>query len=159
MKDYSVGNENETLNKSLVKEMNGILADEYVLFTKTLKFHWNLRGRQFLSLHQFFGDQYNTLLVKMDDLAERIRTIDAFPVGTLGEIEDISRLSQKETSEISQSEMIDSLLLGHHSVVEKIKSIVKQDAYFVNDPGTEDFMIGLLQWHEKQVWMLKSQLS
>lgn len=112
-----------------------------------------------MSLHDFFGEQYNTLLVKMDDLAERIRTIDAFPVGTLGEFEDKSQISERRQPDISESQMIDNLLLSHHSVTEKLKSIVKQEEFFINDPGTEDFLIGLLQWHEKQVWMLKSQMA
>ena len=45
----------------VVKILNALLADEYVLYTKTRNYHWNIVGPQFNDLHKFFGDQYEQL--------------------------------------------------------------------------------------------------
>ena len=42
----------------VVKILNALLADEYVLYTKTRNYHWNVVGSQFNDLHKFFAAQY-----------------------------------------------------------------------------------------------------
>jgi hypothetical protein len=49
------------------------LADEYVLYTKTRNYHWNVVGPQFNDLHKFFEAQYEELDDVVDEVAERMR--------------------------------------------------------------------------------------
>lgn len=39
-----------------------------------------------------------------------------------------------------------------------MKNLVKDESLFTDDPGTEDFLVGLLQTHEEMSWMIKSHL-
>jgi starvation-inducible DNA-binding protein len=61
--------------------LNTLLADEYLLYTKTRNYHWNVVGPQFNDLHKFFEAQYNELNEIVDDVAERSRTLGATPSG------------------------------------------------------------------------------
>src|SRR6267142_6681654 len=62
----------------VVKILNALLADEYVLYTKTRNYHWNVVGPQFNDLHKFFSDQYEAIDDFVDDVAARARTLGAF---------------------------------------------------------------------------------
>ena len=52
-----------------------LLADEFLLYTKTRNAHWNVEGNDFYNKHLFFESQYNQLDEIMDSVAERIRTL------------------------------------------------------------------------------------
>jgi starvation-inducible DNA-binding protein len=56
----NIGINPENLAK-IAHVLNGILADEFVLYTKTLKAHWNIEGPDFHSKHLFFETQYQAL--------------------------------------------------------------------------------------------------
>ena len=59
----------------MVKILSTLLSDEYVLYTKTKNYHWNIVGPQFNDLHKFFGTQYEELDEVVDDVVERIRSL------------------------------------------------------------------------------------
>ena len=69
----------ESNRDSIVKILNAVLADEYVLYTKTRNYHWNVVGPQFNDLHKFFEGQYEALNEVVDDVAERARSWAARP--------------------------------------------------------------------------------
>src|SRR6266850_68129 len=64
----------ESNRDSIVKILNAVLADEYVLYTKTRNYHWNVVGPQFNDLHKFFEAQYEALNEVVDDVAARARS-------------------------------------------------------------------------------------
>ena len=69
--------------KSIVDILNKNLSDEYVLYTKTRNYHWNVTGIQFNDLHKFFESQYGELDAIIDDVAERNRSLGGKTVATL----------------------------------------------------------------------------
>ncbi len=165
MKDYTdlktrpVGEIKEESVKETVKELNFLLADEYALFTKALNYHWNVKGPRFHSLHTFLEGQYNALLPVMDSIAERIRTLGETPEGTLEHLSEMNKLPEKNGNFLSANEMIYDLFSSNLKIQKQIKSILKKEELFEDDFGTEDFLVGLLQKHEKTSWMLKSHLE
>ncbi len=155
-----VGEVTAKCNKQIVDSLNVILADEFALFTKTLNFHWNVTGPRFHSLHTFLDEQYRDLLTIMDDVAERVRVLGSRPLGSAKEM--LSNMGVKEstsTSPTPATEMLSILLRDHLQVQAQIKTAVSDKDAFDKDPGTEDFLIGILQKHEKMSWMLKSHLD
>ena len=58
--------------QAVAAELSKLLADEYVLYTKTRNAHWNVVGADFHSMHIFFEQQYEQLDETMDSVAERI---------------------------------------------------------------------------------------
>ena len=65
--------------------LNRLLSDEYVLYTKTRNYHWNVTGPQFNDLHKFFESQYEELNEFVDDIAERARQLGGRAFGSLAE--------------------------------------------------------------------------
>src|SRR5881296_2916261 len=79
----------------VVKILTNLLADEYVLYTKTRNFHWNVVGQQFNDLHKFFEAQYTELNVIVDDVAERARALGGEAAGSLAEFTQRARLGEQ----------------------------------------------------------------
>ncbi len=63
----------EGARQTVVEILNTLLADEYLLYTKTRNYHWNVTGPQFNDLHKFFEAQYEELNEFVDEVAERAR--------------------------------------------------------------------------------------
>lgn len=70
----SIGIKQESLSK-VAEILTIVLADEFVLYTKTKKAHWNVEGPDFYNKHLFFEQQYRQLDDIIDSIAERIRTL------------------------------------------------------------------------------------
>lgn len=142
-----------------VRELNRLLADEYTLFTKTLNYHWNITGPRFKSVHEFLETQYKDLLEMIDDVAERVREVGGYAIGTLEEIKGASTLPEQPKSYPQTSEMISNLRSDHMQIQKKIKSILSLLDERWDDPGSEDFLTSLLKKHEEMTWMLTSHLE
>ena len=145
--------------EAVIKILNTVLADEFVLYAKTRQFHWNVVGPSFGEMHQFFESQYQALEEIADTVAERSRSIGGVPVGSLGEFLELTQLPQRRSTQLEVKEMISSLLSDHEAVVRSLRADIGAVVDQYGDIGTADFLTDLLQQHEKMAWMLRAYLS
>lgn len=145
----------ESDRKSVVQILNALLADEYVLYTKTRNYHWNVTGPQFNELHKFFQAQYEELDTSIDEIAERTRALGDKSVATLAEFVKNARLKENPGDYPSAQAMLVNLLADHEAVIRTLRAGA-EEAEKHNDMGTNDFLIGLMEKHEKTAWMLRS---
>lgn len=142
--------------KKVADELNKVLADEFVLYVKTLKFHWNIEGKDFHALHVFLEEQYNELQTIIDGVAERIRKIGNFSNGSMKQfLADCSLEEHTETSTITES-MISELVADHESLIRKLRILIDDFDKKYDDMGSSDFVVGLMKKHEKMAWMLRA---
>jgi starvation-inducible DNA-binding protein len=148
----------EEQRNAVVKILNTLLSDEYLLYTKTRNYHWNVLGPQFNDLHKFFEEQYTELTVVVDDTAERARSLGGWALGTLKEFSQHARLNEHPGQYPNAREMIANLLADHETLVQQLRTD-SETAEKHHDMGTNDFLIGLMQKHEKMAWMLRAFLQ
>lgn len=141
----------------LIDSLNGLLANQYVVFTKTLNFHWNLIGLQFYSLHTLLGEQYRQILEMMDDLAERIRFLGGQPVGTVHDLAQMATLSEKSSS-FDIQHVLKGLSDAHENVDRELQGLFEIEE-LTRDRVSEDLIIQLQRNHQKMIWMLRSHLE
>ncbi len=139
--------------------LSRLAADEQVLYLKTKNAHWNVVGPDFYAIHKFFQDQYEELDDIIDDTAERIRSIGHFPPSTMEDILQLTRLSEKRSEGTDSQGFIKDLLADHESIIMLLREHCDSVAEEMGDQGSSDFMIALLQQHEKMAWMLRSHLG
>ncbi len=165
MNDYTllakrpIGSVSDKEVERIVGFMNQLLANEFTLFTKTLNYHWNVTGPRFHSLHEFLETQYKDILSYMDSIAERVRTLGEYPDGTIRHIHELTQIKEKGVINLSAHEMIYDLFSAHQKIQSDLKEIIQDEDMFKRDPGSEDFLVSLLQKHENSSWMLKSHLE
>lgn len=138
--------------------LNATLADEFVIYVKTLNYHWNVLGMNFNDLHLFFGKQYEELAGFVDMVAERVRILGLHPFSTMQEFIAGSHLKEAAGQVTTAKEMIKNLLDDHETLIRQMRADADATAQ-LQDMGTNNFLIGLLEKHEKMAWMLRSYLS
>jgi starvation-inducible DNA-binding protein len=136
--------------------LNNLLADEYVLYTKTRNYHWNVVGPQFNDLHKFFQEQYEALDEMVDEVAERARSVGGKAYGTLAEFSQHSRLKEQPGKQPAAATMVANLQADHEAMVRTLRADLETVMEKHNDAGTNDFLTGLMEKHEKMAWMLRS---
>jgi starvation-inducible DNA-binding protein len=149
----------EEQREGVVAILNTLLADEYLLYTKTRNYHWNVVGPQFNDLHKFFEAQYNELNEIVDDVAERGRVLGGHALGTLTEFLTYTRLKEQTSYYPDAHDMIADLLADHEALIRHLRVDLETCAEQYHDAGTNDFLTGLMEQHEKMAWMLRAFLE
>lgn len=134
--------------------MKRLLADSYTLYLQTHNFHWNVTGAQFRELHLMFEEHYTELATAVDDIAERIRTLDVAAPGTYRAFADLSSIKEVEGVPASK-EMVSILTRGHEQVVKTCREVLVP-AQEAGDESTAALVSDRMRVHEKTAWMLRA---
>lgn len=136
-----------------------LLADEFILYTKTLRAHWNLEGHDFHTKHLFFEQHYNDIKRFTDSVAERIRKLGNYAPATLKEFLDLTHLSEKYEGNNTSHDYTAALLEDHDTIIQYIRENLTKVEEDLKDAGTADFLNGLMQEHEEMAWMLRATIA
>ena len=149
--DIGINKENRT---QIADGLKRLLADSYTLYLQTHNFHWNVTGLQFRELHLMFEEHYTELAVAVDDIAERIRTLDVPAPGTYKEFAKLSSIEEVDGVPTS-GEMVKFLTRGHEQVIKTAREVLKtaQDA---DDESTASLVSDRMRIHEKTACMLRA---
>lgn len=147
----------EEQRSAIAQELNSLLANEYALYIRTQKFHWNVVGPFFGPLHKLFNDQFDALAENIDAVAERVRMLGFKAIGSLAEFKQGTSLAENPGVNPDANSMIGLLLEGHETIIKSIRPIIDLTAKY-NDMGSNNFLAGLVEKHEKAAWFLRAHL-
>jgi starvation-inducible DNA-binding protein len=139
-----------------IELLNHDLADTHLLIIKTKKHHWDVVGPEFRSLHLLWDEQYAALSKNEDEIAERIRMLGGYPVGTAQGFLSYATLTEHPGDVPDAYEMVARLQADHEQVIRNLREQIDQCDEEYNDQGTADFLTELMQGHEMMAWMLRS---
>ena len=152
-----IGIKQQHLNET-AQFLCSVLADEFVLYVKTLNAHWNVEGKDFYNKHLFFETQYKALTEIIDDVAERIRSLGHYAPAKLSAFLELTHLTEQSRQKNDSIGFMDFLLEDHDSIIFLLRGSINELADGLKDSGSSDFITGLLEKHEKMAWMLRSHL-
>ncbi|MGB3309281.1 MAG: Dps family protein [Nodosilinea sp.] len=142
--------------QGVVDILNKVLADAYLLLIKTKKYHWDVIGPQFRSLHELWEEHYEALTINIDAIAERVRMLNGYPLGTAESFLKNASLKEHPGDLPNAQEMVKRLVTDHEQVIRNLRAFVDQTSEEFHDEGTSDFLTGLMEEHEGMAWMLRS---
>jgi starvation-inducible DNA-binding protein len=148
----------DALLQTVSIELNKLLADEFVLQTKTRNYHWNIEGPNFHEMHLFYEQQIAALDELIDAVAERIRTIGFYAEARLEDYLKLTSLVEHPYTS-SQNDQLKYLVGAHETIINNLRRLILLFAEKCKDAGSSDFVTGLLQKHEKMSWMLRAHFS
>ena len=122
-------------------ELNKLVANLTVLYTKLHSLHWFVSGRCFYTLHTVFENYYDYTTATLDEAAERLLAIGGRPVSTLKgalELATIKEATEQETT----SEMVASVFYDFE-LLKKDLSTLMELSEEEGDQGTSDFALGV----------------
>lgn len=141
---------------AIAEALNQSVAETAVTTMLAQNFHWNVTGMAFGPLHQLFQEIYEDHFVAQDDLAERIRAIDAHAEGMLAGMLKRSKVGEHD-GHASDQEMIRVMKEAQETLAATLAGCGQLAAEH-GDTLTEDLCIARGQTHEKFAWMLRAHL-
>ena len=148
----------QKVRKMISDHLGQLLAEEYFLYLKTLNFHWNITGDNFISLHQLLESHYEWLSETIDEIAERIRALGFVTPATNKELSSNVSMIKESSGNQTAKTMLGDLLESHEILINLLRKDIKVLGD-TEDYGTQDLMIQWLTGHEKRAWMLRSHLQ
>ncbi|MBK9256368.1 MAG: DNA starvation/stationary phase protection protein [Saprospiraceae bacterium] len=143
--------------EQLAVKLNELLANYSIFYQNTRGYHWNIKGDKFFELHLKFEELYNDLLLKIDEIAERILTLGQTPEHNYSEYSNLSNI--KESNKISDGLVAVTRILEAFKTVIVMQREILALAAEANDEGTNALMSDYIRFQEKQVWMYSSFLK
>ena len=141
----------------LAAQLNNLLANYSVFYQNVRGYHWNIKGDKFFELHVKFEELYNDLIIKIDDLAERILT--------LGHAPEHRFTSYLKDSEVHESKEVNDGNKAVENILDSFqKLLIKQRVLLdmsdeIGDEGTNAQMSDYIREQEKLVWMYSAFLN
>lgn len=130
------------------------LATTFAFYLEAHQFHWNVEGKDFVQIHDLFGQIYKDVHDSIDTLAEHIRTLDIYaPVGFTN-LADMSKLSIV-TDIPTCYDMVEILLNDNRIVLEELNTAFDM-ATEERHQGIANFIADRISKHEKWQWILRS---
>ena len=153
----NIGITEENLAK-VAHSLSQLLSDEYILYTKTKRAHWNIEGADFYNKHIFFEEQFKQIDDIIDSVAERVRMLGHYTPASLKEFLELTHLTEQTNEKNDSIGFMKDLLMDHETIIIHLRENINMYALF-NDLGTSDFTTGLMEMHEKMAWILRSHLK
>lgn len=141
----------------LIEVIKKYLADNFSLYVKVLGFHWNITGKRFIQLHQFFQTFYEDLENANDKIAEHIRTLDSFAPGSMSRFLEITEI-ECEKNILKADEMILKLIEDNEKIINTLNIALKLAQKFEQE-GLVNFLGERIENHKKFQWMFKSLME
>lgn len=144
-------------SKVLADRLNILLANYSIFYQNTRGYHWNIKGEKFFELHLKFEELYNDLLLKIDEVAERILTLGYTPEHSYSKYTEISAI--KESVKVSDGlKAVAQILESFKAIIVLQRDLLSLSAE-ADDEGTNALMSDYIRMQEKLVWMYSSFLN
>jgi len=141
----------------LAQALNTLLANYQVFYMNTRGYHWNIKGKEFFELHAKFEEIYTDLQTKIDEIAERILTLEVQPLHSFTQYIEISSI--KEHTKVTDGETtMKGLIKGFGLLVSQQREVLSF-ASEVGDEGSAALMSDYIREQEKLIWMLNAWLD
>lgn len=141
----------------LAEKLNELLANYSIFYQNTKGYHWNIKGEKFFELHLKFEELYNGLLLKMDEVAERILTLGHTPKHNYADYRVSSKI--KESVQLSDGiKAVEDILTSFQTILILQRELLSLSTD-ADDEGTNSLISDYIREQEKLVWMYSSFLK
>ena len=137
--------------EELTAHLNDLLANYSIFYQNVRGFHWNIKGEKFFELHVKFEELYNDLLLKIDEVAERILTLGQTPEHKYSAYAEVSAIA--ESGKVSDGRKGVGMVLEAFRTLLARQRVVLDLADAMGDEGTNALMSDYIREQEKLVWM------
>jgi len=144
-------------SKKLAKQLNELLANYSVFYQNVRGMHWNIKGDKFFELHVKFEELYNDLILKIDELAERVLTLGFEPEHRYSEYLKKSEIKEVKNTNNGVKD-VEEILKSLKVIISKQRNILDLSGE-IGDEGTNALMSDYIREQEKLAWMYRAFLG
>ena len=149
----------ESTKAELAQHLAKALSSSVVFKFLAQGYHWNVKGKDFYSLHELFGDVYEDIDGAIDPLAELIRKLGFDAPYFLSDFLEMSCVEGGRRLSNNADEMLVSLHTENNKLIDDIKKAFNYASNNANEQGVADFLAGRIDMHQKWEWQLRSTIG
>ena len=150
MKTNKIGIEKK-IATDLIDTLNLLLSNTQIFYMNTRGLHCNIKGDKFFELHIKFEELYTDLNLKVDEIAERILTLEGTPIHSFSSYIKIATIKEL-TNVDSATKSIEAIITSLSTLI-KLEREILSIANKANDEGTSSLMSDYIRQQEKTIWM------
>ena len=140
----------------LAASLQRVLNDTIVFYFAAHRAHWNIEGEDFSEYHELFSNIYEDAIGSVDQIAENMRKLQAFPA-TL--TESVMNSSFKDDMTITEALGLAQGILEKNNMVNASVMAAFAVANAANEQGIANFLAERDDKHKKWAWQLRSSLK
>ena len=144
-------------SKEVANMLNDLLANYQMFYQNLRGFHWNIKGKEFFELHLKFEELYDDAVIKVDEIAERILTLESVPLHTFEDYLATAEIQSFKKDQVG-SEVVKIVIDNFSTLIMKERTILAK-AGEADDEGTASQMSDYITETEKTLWMLNSYMG
>ena len=146
------------MKKNIAKSLNPYLSDLVVFYLKLHDLHWNVKGLQFVPVHQYTEARYEDMAAKFDEIAELVLMHGEKPVSSISEYLSLASIQELSAKSYQDKEVLQILVsdLSHlKEEAEVLRGKMAEEDIFDVVAVLEDHVAG----YQKELWFLNSMLA
>ena len=138
--------------------LNARLADALDLQMQAKQAHWNVKGPQFIALHELFDKLAAEIDVHVDDMAERITALGGIAEGTVQAVAGRSKLDAYPLDIAEGRAHLDALAAAYARFAKSVRKAIDESDK-IGDADTSDLFPGISRSADKGLWLLEAHLQ
>lgn len=140
--------------KELLDNLNTFLSDLNVFYRKLQNYHWNIKGKDFFTIHAKLEEYYDGVNESIDEVAEHILSVGGQPLGTLKDYLNTTKITEAENKKVDSMHILNELIKDFTMLLDDAKKI-KSLADTNSETKTSALMDSFIENYTKTLWMLK----
>ena len=144
--------------EKVIEILNQRLADASDLKSQAKQAHWNVKGMNFIALHELFDQVSTELDPHVDDIAERITTLGGVALGTVRVAAQNSSLSEYPLEISDGAAHVDALSNALADFGKKVRADIDATDE-LGDKDTADLLTGISRSIDKLLWFVEAHLQ
>jgi starvation-inducible DNA-binding protein len=148
----------EEARVQLVEHLNASLAQAFDLYSQTKQAHWNVKGREFIQLHELFDEIAAELIGFVDEIAERATALGGYARGTVRMAAAGSALEEYPESIVDGLDHVRALVGRFGAFGGRVRAGIDETDQ-LGDKDTADLYTEISRAVDKRLWFLEAHLQ
>lgn len=148
----------DNARKTSIAELNARLADAVALSAAIKQAHWNVKGRNFIAVHELFDSVFANLQTHVDTMAERVQQLDGVAVGTVEKVAKASSLKEYPTNLTKAEDHLKAVCERMRDYGGKVREAIDATDE-AGDADTADLLTAASRTADKDLWFMESHLE
>ncbi len=142
----------------MISLLNQQLADTFDLYSQVKQAHWNVKGPQFIALHELFDTLADDLLTYVDQIAERATALGGTALGTVRMAAANSHLPECDLHVTDSVPTVEELADRYATLTANARQGI-ENAENHGDVATADLLTEVSRGLDKALWFLEAHLQ
>lgn len=148
----------DNARKTSISELLACMANAAALSMALKQAHWNVKGANFIAVHELLDAVKARLDPNLDEMAERVQQLDGVAIGTVEEVAKHSELDPYPTNLTKAADHLREISARMRAYGERVRVAIDTTDE-AGDATTADILTAASRQADKDLWFLESHLE